>query len=127
MAILYHSSTSGILEGSEYRGSDRGYLSVVMSGKVGFAYGFLPDCWVGKKGVYEIILDDDALVWIGMNGYDVPRVERYGTSSSNPWETDCKLCTAAEAVQLADPTCEKYGEVVFLASEAKFGKELFKK
>lgn len=53
MTIFYHSLGSGLTfsevnPGDNYLGSEREYLSLLMGGKVGFAYAYLPKTWKGN-------------------------------------------------------------------------------
>lgn len=114
--ILYHSSRNkGILEKSPFIGADREELSVLLGGLVGFAYGYLPNEWRGKDGIYEIIIPDDRLVIVAINGYDVPRTN-YTTGERN-WDNMCEIIPSPVA-------CQYEGEVAFLASDAIFGRKI---
>jgi|GEM_PF-2609644 hypothetical protein len=122
MTIFYHSLGSGInfspvKPGDSYHGSDRNHLSFLLEGKVGFAYPYLPEGW-DNFGIYEILIPDEALVFLAKDGYDVPRDE------DEDWDGRCILVTAAEAVTLAASDERFRNEVVFAAKDVVFGKPL---
>ena len=125
MAVLYHSThgNTNIPEGAPYRGSFRDALSEFMGGPVGFAYAFLPPSWVAedgraKPGIYEIIIPDDEPILVARPGWDVPRHPAEYYNPPLNWDTAAVIVTAAEAATLP-PT---YGEVVFRAEAARFGR-----
>lgn len=119
MATFYHSLGSGlsfspVKPGDPYHGSDRSHLSFLLGGKVGFAYPYHPKGW-NHFGIYEILIPDEALVFLAKDGHDVPRDE------DEDWDGRCVLVTAAEAVSLAQSDERYRCEVAFAAADVVFG------
>lgn len=125
MGIFYHSLYSGlgynyVEPGTSYNGSDRDYLSFLLGGPVGFGYAYLPKCWEDNPtyNKYQLIIPDDALVFLGKDYHDVPR------EKDQDWDGRCVLVTAKEAVELCSTPGHTYAEVAFLASDVLFGNPL---
>lgn len=125
IAIFYHSLYSGlgytyVKPDTSYSGSDRNYLSFLLGGPVGFAYAYLPKCWEENPtyNKYQLIIHDDALVFLGKDYNDVPREE------DQDWDGRCVLVTARKAIELCSTPGHTYAEVAFLASDVLFGNPL---
>lgn len=98
--ILYHGFHEEIPTlPAPFEGSNREDLSVLLGGKVGFAYGYLPDSWQKLNNVVMVEIPDDELVVVATVDYPDSYGQIPRRSERDNWDKHCKIVKAVETLQ----------------------------